>query len=257
MTSNAKKHLSKCYFDEIEEEDTENENEERDKEDEAGNKVRDGQKARKALSKMLKNFEESWRAVTDAPTEEAYKTAWNLFKEEYGGPNRSPKLIKYIEDTWLAFRWYFLDCYTNVHQHWGTKVTSRTEGAHWRLKKQLENSRGDLRTVIKELMTLMKNWCTIYSQQLDIAGLDTKFRHHGPLLNHLLMKLSVYALNKLYEQSLLVKNHREGRKPFSACQHILSRTLGLPCCHAINARINRRGGDPEGFSLRMEDVHRH
>ncbi|KAL9640234.1 MAG: hypothetical protein Q9204_000794 [Flavoplaca sp. TL-2023a] len=33
--------------------------------------------------------------------------------------------------------------------------------------------------------------------------------------------------------------------------------MGLPCCYALDEKINRRGGDPEALCLRKEDIHRH
>lgn len=261
ICSNARKHLNKCgnieeWAEEIQE----------TREDNAANENADGEVAEgenedenetRAFKKLHQHFESLWRAVTDAPTEEAYENAWNILKEEFGAPHRCLKLIKYIEDTWILFRWYFLDCHTNIHQHWGTKVTNRTEGSHWRLKSRLKSSQGDLRTVIKELMGLKNDWMTTYCQEVDYHRQNTKFRHHIPLLQHLLTKISLFALKKVYEQWQLVKDHREVRKQLRDCQQVFTRTMGLPCCHTINAKINRRGGDTGALTLRKEDIHRH
>lgn len=210
-----------------------------------------------AFKAMIKQFEGLWGAVTDAPTEQAYENAWNVFSQEFGRPERSPRLIKYIQDTWIPFRFHFMHCWTDRYQHWGIKVTSRMEACHWRLKDRLRSSQGDFRTVILAIIGLISDSFLIYCQELDKAQHTNQFRYHIPLLQRLIKSITPFAMAEVYGQWKLVKDHIEGRKQLKECQGTFTRTMGLPCRHTINEKINRQGGDPQAVALRKGDIHYH
>ncbi len=153
-----------------------------------------------AFKAMIKQFEDLWGAVTDAPTEQAYENAWNVFSQEFRRPERSPRIIKYIQDTWIPFRFHFIHCWTNKYQHWGIKVTSRTEACHWRLKDRLRSSQGDLRTVILAIIGLISDSFLNYCQELDRAQHTNQFRYHIPLLQRLIKSITPFAIAEVYGQ---------------------------------------------------------
>ncbi len=66
--------------------------------------------------------------------------------------------INYLYDTYIRnYRRRFIKCYTNQVLHFDTTVTSRGEDEHAVLKRQLESSIDDLKTVMNEINLLLIN----------------------------------------------------------------------------------------------------
>ena len=63
-------------------------------------------------------------------------------------------------------------------------------------------------------------------------------KHRDKLYNAVRMKISQFALNKAYEQQLLVRySSQPGSSPLKPCTGAFERVWGIPCCHTISARI--------------------
>ncbi|KAL1974139.1 hypothetical protein VTN31DRAFT_5699 [Thermomyces dupontii] len=76
-------------------------------------------------------------------TEEDMVSKWEEFRKEY---ERFPDVLKYIENQWLRepIARRFLRCYTKEYLHFDNVATSRVEGAHWSLKRDLQGTSADL-----------------------------------------------------------------------------------------------------------------
>jgi hypothetical protein len=76
--------------------------------------------------------------------------AWNNFKDQYNDDISRP-LIAYIENEWLNedTQHRFLHCCTDIYLHFDMRATSRGEGSHWMLKRDLGTSVAGLLTVIR------------------------------------------------------------------------------------------------------------
>jgi len=78
-----------------------------------------------------------WNQVIYADSEAALKQRWDWFKESYNVPTFQP-VLAYIQAERLGdCLGKFLHLYTSHCLHLGETATSRTEGAHWLLKKGL------------------------------------------------------------------------------------------------------------------------
>jgi hypothetical protein len=85
---------------------------------------------------------------------------WEYFKEKYNDPIFQP-LIEYIQKEWLNdCPERFLHCYTSEYLHLGEIATSRTEGAHWLLKQ-------DLQVSINDLLVLLQNFDRVINLQFN------------------------------------------------------------------------------------------
>ncbi|OXV05951.1 hypothetical protein Egran_06282, partial [Elaphomyces granulatus] len=61
------------------------------------------------------------------------------------------EIVEYLKEEWLEDETArkFLHCYTKFYKHFGNSATSRAEGGHWMLKKDLGVSTNDLLTAIQ------------------------------------------------------------------------------------------------------------
>lgn len=76
--------------------------------------------------------------VANAPTEEEKDTEWANFQAEYS-ENIWQEVISYITTEWMNedIAKKFLKCYIDEFLHLGQRVTSRGEGGHSMIKKNL------------------------------------------------------------------------------------------------------------------------
>jgi hypothetical protein len=101
-----------------------------------------------------------------AESEKEYKQMWDQFVDRYNLTH--DKCINYLYDIYIRdFRRRFIKCYTNQVLHFDTTVTSRGERAHAVLKRQLESSTNDLKTVVDNINLLLINEQKNY--EIDIA----------------------------------------------------------------------------------------
>ncbi|KAJ5145995.1 uncharacterized protein N7515_000559 [Penicillium bovifimosum] len=90
--------------------------------------------------------------IITAYTEEEMQELWSEFKREY---SRFRKFITYMTTEWFAScPRQFLRCYTKQYFHIDETTTSRVEGAHWTLKRDLQVSNKDLFDVVQNMKIL-------------------------------------------------------------------------------------------------------
>ncbi|XP_045802393.1 uncharacterized protein LOC123895974 [Trifolium pratense] len=93
----------------------------------------------KDMKQKVKNL---WRDVVESPDEVEYQQRLNAFQQACVN---SSNFVEYVNNTWLApHKEQFVEAWTNRVMHLGNTTTNRVESAHWRLKKMLEHSKGDL-----------------------------------------------------------------------------------------------------------------
>ncbi len=66
-------------------------------------------------------------------------------------------VINYIENTWLPLKKQFVSAWTEMHTHFGNRVSSRAGGAHALLKRYLQVSTGDLCVVKNKICLAIEN----------------------------------------------------------------------------------------------------
>ena len=85
-----------------------------------------------------------WNNLVKAPDEISFDQGWIEFQIQY---ESKKEVVDYCKKTWLPYKKYFVDAWTENFTHFGNRVTSRAEGAHSLLKKYLQVSTGDFREV--------------------------------------------------------------------------------------------------------------
>ncbi|KAL3517008.1 hypothetical protein ACH5RR_023910 [Cinchona calisaya] len=92
-----------------------------------------------------------WNSLVYFSTEEAFEKAWHEIQLSY---KEKTAVLSYIQKTWLPYKEYFVDAWTEKLLHFGNRATSRVEGAHSKLKKYLMVSSGDIRTLEKQFQMM-------------------------------------------------------------------------------------------------------
>ncbi len=96
----------------------------------------------------------AWMDLIHSQTVEELQHARQHLYNVYGVKNLA--LMSYLEQHWLVFEFSVVRLWINRYMHFGNTVTSRTEGAHARLKDTLQVSTGDLLTVITRVTQLLE-----------------------------------------------------------------------------------------------------
>ena len=130
--------------------------------------------------------------------------------------------------------------------HFDTTTTSRGEGSHAVLKRQLGSSTGDLKTVVDGINLLLinelHNYLITFNEARDRLPMDLR----KPVFQRLTGFVTPHALRKMLLQYNLVVGRPIVLGP---CTHAYTITTGLPCSHKIQERLYEEG------SLLIEDVH--
>lgn len=177
---------------------------------------------------MLQRFNQ----VVYANSEEVLNERWAYFQEVYGHPIYQP-ILQYIQSEWLDdCPEQFLHLHTAHYLHLGETATSRTEAAHWLLKKDLPTSVNDLLVVLTLFERVVKRQYTSINQTIEAERIR---RPTAPLsLYHLLVyQISSRAIQHVED---IRKQYLEGenRPPISLICNCRSReTTGYPCIHLI------------------------
>lgn len=143
--------------------------------------------------------------------------------------------VNYIEDVYHRYLVNLCAYATNRHLHFGTTVTSRVEGAHSQLKRALQVSTGDLLQVIDKFSMLITKQCKEHYLAMDDEKLRAQNRHRIPLFAAILAKITNFALNKIYDQYLLMLQEKKDEME-SICGHVFTTTMGMPCLHVLRER---------------------
>ena len=110
------------------------------------------------VEEKWKEMLDFWTKVITAETIEEKDQNWNRFKHEYNS-EVFREIVEYLKEEWLEDETArkFLHCYTKFYKHFGNSATSRAEGGHWMLKKDLGVSTNDLLTAIQSFERTIPN----------------------------------------------------------------------------------------------------
>lgn len=112
---------------------------------------------RKGLSKEeWEVFQDYWSQGVYAGTRSEYEDALTNFSKEFEGDDTFGALWTYSTSR-LKDKKKFVSFYTKRHLHLGNTSTSRVEGAHRQLMRELRTARADLYRVVQILRTAMNN----------------------------------------------------------------------------------------------------
>lgn len=199
------------------------------------NEVVDGlesqQQLKDALEQKRQSFLRVWNLVVNAETEEKYQEEWRRFVDLYGGADC---LVEYIEDTYMCDKHCFLKLYTNRLFHLGQNTTSKAEGAHALIKRDLKSSRGNLLSVFESVARTVRRVNGGAEKALSAASINHPLQFSSALFSQVLGKVSPFALhlvNKSIEERQ--EETRDVGRRARQCKEVLRRTMGVPCAHEL------------------------
>ncbi|XP_012858121.1 PREDICTED: uncharacterized protein LOC105977367 [Erythranthe guttata] len=166
-----------------------------------------------------------WAKLVKSETEEEYHYNYNEIVGRYAG---YPRLIQYLNDTWLIYKEKFVRAYTRNVYHFGNTSTNRVESAHSSAKGWLNASTGGLDNVQGKLRDQV--YIQISELKCDFS-LSSKIRKHTaawPCFQGLICYVTHLALEKLDEEM-----ESPAMQDPSICTHYLWNTHGLPCACKI------------------------
>ena len=152
------------------------------------------------------------------------------------------ELVSYIKDEWMDddTRKRILHIHTNSYLHLGNQATSRVEGAHRCLKRDLHVSTNDLLGVIQSFEGTVINQHINFQQQIDDERIKKQLHHREFLFRNLFGKIANHAI-------LLVKKIREaylpvgpGKTPVKDCTGTMRNRFGISCIHEIQPYVHAK-----------------
>lgn len=161
-----------------------------------------------------------------------------------------PTVLSYLQDTWLIHKKKFVTAWIDHFFHLGNTTTSRIEGAHAVLKGYLQVSTGDLYAATGRLKLALENQHKNISAMISSERLRVPHDLHLPMFSGLINRVSHFALRKM-KNELLKATRATQAVPLPVCTGTFRRTMGLPCAHVMQERLEQNTG------LNLEDVHEH
>jgi hypothetical protein len=127
-------------------------------------------------------------------------------------------------------------------------MTSRNEDTHALLKRQLEKSIEDLKTVVNDISLMFINERQNHQTNLDV----NKIRYSMKLRKSIFQLLTSFVVNVILRKmnsqyQMLIKRSIV----MSRCTNVFIIIIGLSCNHRIQKRLYQEE------SILLEDVHSH
>lgn len=111
-----------------------------------------------------------------------------------------PKIIQYLDQTWIAYAPKFVIAYTKDNLHLGSHATSCVEGTHAFVKQYLQILMGNLQTAKEKIsLGVTDQIVKFHSEQANNA---LCIHHHlnCDFFKLLVKKVATYALNLVFEE---------------------------------------------------------
>ena len=191
-----------------------------------------------------------WIGVVYAVTTEERQERWKQLQECYKEPIFEP-LLEYLQSEWLDdCPEYFLHEYTSEYLHLNEISTSRTEGAHWLLKQDLQVSTNDLLVVLRTFENAVKLQFQKVTAKIENEKVrrstDSRWKQ---LFRLVLRRISAKAMEHtkdVYNRFLLVSDKKPPIPPLCRCNSL--NTAGFPCIHLImQYEVEKKSFKPELF----------
>ena len=195
----------------------------------------------------------AWHIVIYAITYDAYLAAWTELVTTYYEHHRED--IDKLCSTWLE-PWKDRLCkyHTNEIRHYGTTTTSRAEGIHRVLKSNLKFSTGDSMTVIDRIEVMLINQLKKHRKDLGKAKRSTSFDFGHTVFQNLIGRVTPHAIWKIHDQFKRLKSATKVN-PLPPCTEAFTKTMGLPCSHLIEAKMDAVDGGLGRILLSDVDTH--
>lgn len=210
-------------------------------------------------NQIWKDFLSNWNKIVYAPTEKEFKNEWKAFQQKYSEFRR---VILYIQDTWMVCRESWATAWTGSILHLQQRATSRSEGAHYKIKSILDGH-NDLTLLVHRIQLLIQRQHreeTVETER-QRANRDTELFCSSDnytserasdinisLFRDLWGHVSLYAIRQANDQ---YSEFRRCPGPLQKCSQTFSKSTGFPCKHTIRERMSK------SESLQPSDFHPH
>lgn len=204
---------------------------------------------RKLVDTGWKKMLQRWNQVVYADSEAIFDQRWSCFQTSYADPVFQP-LLAYIQAEWLDdCPEQFLHIHTSQYLHLGETAISRTEAAHWLLKRNLYTSTNDLLKVLESFEDTIKRQFANIRHQIAIE------QHRLPTRLNPLYKIIIKRIsNRAIQHIKAVANRHlpegvDGKAPIPLiCLCNSSNTTGFPYIHLIKQyQDEHRSFEPDLF----------
>jgi hypothetical protein len=157
--------------------------------------------------------------------------------------------VKYLLSTYIInHRQRFAKCYINKMLHFDITISSRDERKHAVLKRQLNSSIDDLKTMIDEINFFLMNEYHNYFLKFEKTKIRLSIKLKKSIYQRLIAHVTFYVLRMIDEQ---YKSIISQLIAFSSCTNVFIIIIELFCSHRIQNRLLN-----EEF-LTLKDVHSH
>ncbi len=192
-------------------------------------------------------FFNQWKSMMYAHTKKEFWENWRFLTNKYHSSHE--ECVKYLLNTYITnHRQRFAKCYINKMLHFDITVSSRDEKEHAMLKRQLESSIDDLKTMINEINLLLMNEYHNYLLKFEEAKMRLSMKLNKSIYQRLIVHVTSHVLKMINEQYKLLISQSIA---LSSCTNVFIIIIELSCNH----RTQNRLFDEEFLTLK--DVHSH
>jgi hypothetical protein len=200
------------------------------------------------VDERWKAFLQFWNAVIGATTEDAFAAAWIALQGAYPEPEFAAA-IAYLENEWLCHKEKFVHAWIDHHLHFGHRATSKAEGAHALIKRELMVSTNNVVTVVNALVRTLKDQHAARKATLERAKVNLPIKLLIPLFRDVVGKVALQALHRMLD--IQDKQLSTGvATALPPCTNTMKDSMGLPCVHVIDTYLRANVG-----SLQVIDFH--
>ncbi|KAI5404231.1 hypothetical protein KIW84_051400 [Lathyrus oleraceus] len=176
------------------------------------------------VNDLQKTIDTLWMEVVWASDEVEY--GQRLHQLEQACVNYSG-FINYVKDTWLTpHRHRLVGAWINRVLHLGNTTTNRIESAHWKLKKMLGNSIGDMVKYGEVMNNNLRLQLGNIRASFQKSFYEVEHAHISPFYGYLRGSVSRAALRRIAEELLRVDYVGTNRQ---ICGCTLRTSYELPC----------------------------
>ncbi len=183
-----------------------------------------------------------------ATTEDAFAAAWIVLQGAYPEP-KFAVAIAYLENEWLRHKEKFVHAWIDHHLHFGHRATSKVEGAHALIKRELMVSTNDVVIVVNALVRTLKDQHVARKVVLECAKVNLPIKLLILLFRNVVGKVAPQALHRMLD--IRDKQLSTGvATALPPCTNMMKDSMGLPCVHVIDTYLRANAG-----SLQVTDFH--
>ncbi|CAI9099677.1 OLC1v1036534C1 [Oldenlandia corymbosa var. corymbosa] len=158
-----------------------------------------------------------------------------------------PRVLTYIQKTWLVVDYKFVKAWTNAVFHMGNTTTGRVESPHKQLKTWLETSTASLDTLWAKVHLEIQSQLTEIRYKLVYSRQKIGTHYCSFPLNRLKCQVSHTCLQKLNTKWSKAQEWKEETN--DRCDHVVYWTCRIPCTCAL-----KKAADA-GTSITLKHIH--